>query len=99
MNVRLFIGRLAAVPIVVDDGLLRGLHPALHAVPRRARQAAGVVGLEYTDVHGVCDITHTEELFSALETELALAPPLPPSETFEGVELLRTLMQNIVVNN
>jgi hypothetical protein len=30
---------------------------------------------------------------------MALEPPLPEKEMFEGVELLRALIQNIVVNN
>ena len=55
--------------------------------------------MEYTDVHGICDVTHTQELFRALEAEMALVPPMPEQEMFEGVELLRTLIQNIVVNN
>jgi hypothetical protein len=55
--------------------------------------------LEYTDVHGVCDITHTQELFRALEAELALAPDTPPEQMYEGVGLLRALVQNIVVAN
>jgi hypothetical protein len=55
--------------------------------------------MEYTDVHGVCDVTHTQELFRALEAEMALDPRVPEMELFEGVELLRTLIQNIVVDN
>jgi hypothetical protein len=39
----------------------------------------GSTDMEYTDVHGVCDITHTEELFNALEAELALARRCRPS--------------------
>jgi hypothetical protein len=30
---------------------------------------------------------------------MALAPPMPAKAMFEGVELLRALIQNIVVNN
>ena len=55
--------------------------------------------MEYTDVHGVCDVTHTQELFRALEAEMALAPPASANDPFEGVELLRALIQNVVVNN
>ena len=55
--------------------------------------------MEYTDVHGICDITHTQELFRALEAERALVPPVPAEEMLEGVRLLQTLIQNIVVNN
>ena len=55
--------------------------------------------MEYTDVHGVCDVTHTQELFRALDAEMTLARPIPESELYEGVRLLRTLIQNIVFNS
>ena len=97
MNVRLFIGKLAAVPNVVAmaffEGFIQRFMPYLADLASRQ----GSSELEYTDVHGVCDITHTQELFRALETELALTAPLPPEATFEGVGLLRTLIETIVV--
>jgi hypothetical protein len=99
MDVRRFIGRLAAVPTVVTmaffEGFIQRFMPYLADLASRQ----GSSEMEYTDVHGVCDITHTEELFRALEAELALTPPLPPEKLYEGVGLLRTLIQNIVVNN
>ena len=49
--------------------------------------------------NGVCDVTHTEELFRALDAELLLSRPVPPQEMFEGVDLLRTLIRNIVATN
>jgi hypothetical protein len=54
---------------------------------------------EYTDVHGVCDVTHTQELFRAINAEMGGAQnPVPSGESlFEGVVLLRALIQNIVV--
>jgi hypothetical protein len=51
---------------------------------------------EYTDVHGVCDITHTAELFRALSLEMAANPIGPGADLFEGVDLLRTLIIAIV---
>jgi hypothetical protein len=56
----------------------------------------GSAEMEYTDVHGVCDVTHTQELFRALDAEMALAPGVTERDMFEGVWLLRTLIQNIV---
>jgi hypothetical protein len=99
-NVRLFIGRLSPVPIVVTmaffEGLIQRFMPYLADLARRQ----GSSEMEYTDVHGVCDITHTQELYRALEAELALNPTrVSSSDMFEGVELLRALVQNIVVNN
>jgi len=98
MNVRLFIGRLSAVPIVVTmaffEGFIQRFMPYLAELARRQ----GSAEMEYTDVHGVCDVTHTQELFRALEAEMMLAHPLPEKDLLEGVELLRTLLQSIVVN-
>jgi len=99
MNVRLFIGRLSPVPIVVTmaffEGFIQRFMPYLADLARRQ----GSEEMEYTDVHGVCDITHTQELFQALDAEMALAAPLPSEEMFEGVHLLRALIENIVVRN
>lgn len=52
--------------------------------------------MEYTDVHGVCDITHTEELFRALSVEMALNPPGPDTDLFEGVEILAKMLRMII---
>ena len=99
MNVRLFIGQLSAVPIVVTMAFFEGFIQRFMAYLAELARRQGSVEMEYTDVHGVCDVTHTQELFRALEAEMALAPPMPAKEMFEGVELLRTLIQNIVVDN
>jgi hypothetical protein len=96
MKVRLFVGRLDAVPILITmaffEGFIQQFMPYLADLA--ARQ--GSSEMEYTDVHGICDITHTQELFKALEAEMALAPPTPDEQMFEGVELLQTLIGNIV---
>jgi heme oxygenase-like protein len=98
LNVRLFIGRLSAVPTIVTmaffEGFIQRFMPYLAELA--ARQ--GSPEMEYTDVHGVCDITHTQELFRALDAELALVPPMPAEQMFEGVALLRALILNIVNN-
>ena len=99
MKVRLFIGRLSAVPIVVTMAFFEGFIQRFMAYLADLAQRQGSTEMEYTDVHGVCDVTHTQELFRALDAEMALAPPMPANEMFEGVELLRTLIQNIVVSN
>jgi hypothetical protein len=98
MNVRLFIGRLAPVPTVVTMAFFEGFIQRFMPYLADLAQRQGSAEMEYTDVHGVCDITHTQELFRALEAEMALAPPTPAQEMFEGVELLRALIQNIVNN-
>jgi hypothetical protein len=97
-NVRLFIGRLSPVPIVVTMAFFEGFIQRFMPYLAELAERQGSAEMEYTDVHGVCDVTHTQELFRALEAEMALTQP-EAEETFEGVELLRTLIQNIVVNN
>ena len=98
-NVRLFIGRLSPVPVVVTMAFFEGFIQKFMAYLGDLAQRQGSTELEYTDVHGVCDVTHTQELFNALEAELALAPATPAKDVYEGVDLLRTLIQNIVHNN
>jgi hypothetical protein len=99
MNVRLFIGRLLPVPIITTmaffEGFIQRFMPYLAELARRR----GSAEMEYTDVHGVCDITHTQELHRALEAEIALAVPMTAKDMFEGVEHLRALIQDIVLND
>jgi hypothetical protein len=98
-NVRLFIGRLSPVPIVVTMAFFEGFIQRFMGYLAELAQRQGSTEMEYTDVHGVCDVTHTEELYRALTAELTLASPLPEKDMYEGVELLRTLIRSIAVNN
>jgi hypothetical protein len=97
-DVRLFIGRLSPVPIVVTmaffEGFIQRFMPYLADLAKRQ----GSSEMEYTDVHGVCDIAHTEELYNALQAEVALSNGSTPSgkDLFEGVRLLRELIETIV---
>src|SRR5436190_582085 len=99
MKVRLFIGRLEAVPIVVTMAFFEGFIQRFMPYLADLAQRQGSTDMEYTDVHGVCDITHTQELFRALEAEMTLAPRTSAAEMFEGVHLLRTLIRTIVFSN
>jgi hypothetical protein len=95
--VRLFIGRLSGVPLVVTMGFFEGFIQQF--MPYLADLAArqGSSEMEYTDVHGICDITHTRELFEAVDAEMSMSPrALTEEELFEGVVLLRRLILNIV---
>src|SRR5215472_272712 len=95
-SVRMFVARLSSVPMVVMmaffEGLIQKFMPYLADLA--ARQ--GSQEMEYTDVHGVCDIAHTAGLYFALEAEAALSPLAPSADPFEGVMLLRTLPETIV---
>jgi heme oxygenase-like protein len=99
MNVRRFIGKLEPVPVVVTMAFFEGFIQRFMSYLADLARRQGSAEMEYTDVHGVCDITHTQELFRALDAEMALAPPAAVDEPFEGMQLLRVLIQNIVVHN
>jgi len=58
---------------------------------------SGSTEMVYTDVHGVCDIAHSQGLFSAYDAELAMAKNAPSVENLlGGVKLLRTLIKTII---
>ncbi len=97
-EVRLFIGRLSAVPLIAMMTFFEDFIQQFMAYLADLARRQGSVEQEYTDVHGICDITHTEELFRALEAEMDLASDSrePAEYLFEGVYLLRALIQVIV---
>ena len=74
------------------EGFIQRFMPYLEDLAKRQ----GSSETQYTDVHGVCDIAHTQELFHALEAELALMDTPPTAALFEGVGLLRALLLTIV---
>lgn len=95
-NIRLFLGKLSAVQSILTmaffEGFIQRFMPYLAALA----EAQGSTDMEYTDVHGVCDVAHTAGLFRALEEEMAINPLEADKDLFEGVILLRTLLQSIV---
>lgn len=93
-NVRLFIGRLSPVPILAMMTFFEGFIQRFMAYLAEVAQRQGSTEQEYTDVHGVCDVAHTQELLRALEAEMMLAYE-PVENLFEGVDLLQTLIRNI----
>lgn len=97
LKVRLFVGRLSPVPILVMMTFFEGFIQRFMSYLADLAQRQGSAEREYTDVHGVCDITHTQELYRALEAEISLTnDATEPSNLFEGVDLLQTLIRNIV---
>jgi hypothetical protein len=95
-KVRLFLCQLSPVKSVLMMGFFEGFIQKF--MPYLAALAAeqGSTEMEYTDVHGVCDIEHTEGLFKVLAAEVALTPPEPETDLFEGVTLLHTLIEQII---
>ncbi len=96
-NVRLFVGRLQAVPIIVMEAFFEGWIQRFMAYLEELARRQGSTEWEYTQVHGVCDVTHTRELYRALEREQDMANGAAESEDLlEGVDLLETLIRKIV---
>jgi len=95
-GVREFVGHLSGARIVIMmaffEGFIQRFMPYLEELARRQ----GSSETQYTDVHGVCDVAHTQELFHALEAELALIGVPPTAALLEGVGLLTALLQSIV---
>lgn len=95
-NVRLFVGRLSGVRLILMMTFFEGFIQKFMYFLGRLATLQGSVEQEYADVHGVCDVAHTRELFRALRAEMALTPPDPAAKLFEGVELLRVLIGTVV---
>ena len=95
-NVRLFLGRLSGVQNLLTMAFFEGFIQQFMAYLADLAGAQGSVERVYTDVHGVCDVTHSQGLFRAVSVEMALNPIDPSTDLFEGVDLLRTLIRTII---
>ena len=95
-GVREFVGRLSGARLVIMmaffEGFIQRFMPYLEELAKRQ----GSTETQYTDVHGVCDVAHTQELFHALEAELALMGVPPTAALLEGVGPLTALIQTVV---
>ena len=96
-HVREFVGRLSAVPLLTTmaffEGFIQRFMPYLAELAGRQ----GSSEMEYTDVHGVCDITHTQELWRAVQSEMETteAGNAEGETLIEGVVLLRALIEDV----
>jgi hypothetical protein len=99
-DVRLFIGRLSPAPIVAMMAFFEDFIQRFMAYLEELAKRQGSEEQEYTQVHGVCDIAHSQELFRALDAEMALSPDSrePAESLFEGVCLLQALIQIVVAD-
>ena len=95
-RMRQFMGKLSPVQSVLTMGFFEGFIQKFMAFLAELAAEQGSAEMEYTDVHGVCDIEHTEGLFKVLAAEIALTPPDPHADLFEGVTVLRTLIERII---
>jgi hypothetical protein len=97
-NVRSFVGRLCGVRTVLMMAFFEGFITRFMPYLAELADRRGSSEREYTDVHGVVDVVHTEDLFRALAAEMRLADDASPSamSLFEGVERLQSLLRTIV---
>ena len=98
-KVRLFIGRPQAVKILITMAFFEGFIQQFMGYLADLAKRQGSNEFEYTDVHGFCDITHTEELFRALGAEMVVSPAQPDEDLFEGVDLLQRLIRTMIQPN
>ena len=94
-RVRLFIGRLSPVATVVSMAFFEGFIQRFMPFLAELARLQGSSEMQYTDVHGVCDIEHTEELYRALEAEMVLTDDAA-GNVLQGAEILRALVADIV---
>lgn len=97
-SIRLFLGRLSAAQSLATMAFFEGFIQRFMAYLADLAAAQGSTEMEYTDVHGVCDIAHTDGLFRALSVETRINPLQEGSDMYEGVYLLRRLIETIVFN-
>ena len=95
-KVRQFMGKLSPTKTVLTMGFFEGFIQKFMSYLAYLAAMQGSTEQEYTEVHGVCDIEHTEGLFKVLAAELALTPPEADADLFEGVTLLRSLIDQII---
>jgi hypothetical protein len=98
--VRLFIGRLSPAPIIAMMAFFEGFIQQFMDYLAELARCRGSQEQEYTEVHGVCDIAHSQELYRALQVELEIAAQSsePAEPLWEGVYLLRDLIQAVIAD-
>jgi len=96
-NVREFMGKQSTLDVVLMMAFFEGFICKFMAYLADLAARSGSSEMVYTDVHGVCDIAHSQGLFSAFDAEVAMVKNAPPVEKlFGGVKLLRTLIETII---
>lgn len=98
-DVRMFVARLRSLQIIPMMAFFEGFIQRF--MPYLANLAAmqGSTEMEYTDVHGVVDIAHTQGLLEAFAAETELTEHPMPLRVLEGVEVLRNLIAIVIFPN
>jgi hypothetical protein len=94
-RVRMFLGKMQGVQSLLTMAFFESYIQRFMAYLADLAGAQGSSEREYTDVHGVCDIAHSEGLFQAVTLEMAVNPAPADADIFEGVDLLRDLLERI----
>jgi hypothetical protein len=95
-KMRFFLGRLSGVQSLAAMAFFEGFIQRFMGYLADLAAAEGSTEMVYTDVHGVCDIEHTDGLFRALALESVINPLDPKEDILEGVEVLRKTMQTTI---
>lgn len=96
-KMRRFLGKLAGVQSLLTMAFFEGFIQKFMGYLAELAAGLGSTEMEYTDVHGVCDIAHTAGLIRAFEIESVNHPIESGADFFEGVILLRSLISTIVL--
>jgi hypothetical protein len=95
-RMRLFLGKLQGVQSLAAMAFFEGFIQKFMPYLAELAAAQGSTEMVYTDVHGVCDIAHSQGLFHAVTIEMSLHPIGAGTDLYEGVNLLRTLIHSII---
>ena len=96
-DVRAFVARLSGLKMVLMMAFFEGFIARFMSYLADLATRQGSTEQEYTEVHGICDIAHTQDLFRAFEAEtLVTADPPAPPILLEGVAVLQTLIETII---
>ncbi len=95
-KMRLFLGRLQGVQSLVTMAFFERIIQKYMVFLAALAAARGSEEMEYTDVHGVCDIAHSEGLFRAVLLENSINPMSAEANLFEGVELLCNVIGSVM---
>jgi hypothetical protein len=94
-SVRLFLGKLQGVQSLATMAFFESYIQRFMSYLADLAATRGSAERVYTDVHGVCDVEHSQELFRAVSLEMSINPMKDGSDLYEGVDLLSALIDTI----
>ena len=94
-QVRLFLGKMQGVQSLATMAYFESYIQRFMSYLADLAAARGSAERVYTDVHGVCDIAHSEGLFRAVSLEMSINPMKQGADLYEGVKLISALVDTI----